>query len=376
MKRSVVAAVGVAALVAACVLGWTRVHQEREFRRLIAAGDSALAGGRTFEAIEAFSGAIALKPRSMLPYLKRGDTYRRRREYASALRDLRQSESLDPTAVRPLEQLGDTYSGMGEHGRALESYKAYLTLDDRAPRLLYKVALAHYQGGDAVAAVDPLRRAMAIDDRLVEAHYLLGMCFRDRNRPGDALRAFRRAVALNPNFAAARAELARLYSSMGRAREEMAQLEALAAIEPADPGRLVGVALAHVRHGHLDAAIVTLERAAQRHRDAPSVHTALGRVWLLTSETNNDPVALRKAIDVLQPAATRSDATSEALTLLGRALFLSGHAAAAERALQQATTRLPVEPDAFRYLADAASRLGHAGIARAARAKQDALTDH
>src|SRR5687767_861623 len=100
MKWPVVIGVAAGSLAVALVLGWMGVRQEREFRRLIAVGDAAVAGGRTSEAIEAFSGAIALKPESMLPYLKRGDTYRRRAEYSAALRDLRQASLLDPTAVR------------------------------------------------------------------------------------------------------------------------------------------------------------------------------------------------------------------------------------------------------------------------------------
>ena len=83
--------VGVAALVAGMVLAVYSVRQDREFQRLIAAGDAALAADRTFEAIEAFSGALTLKRESMLAYLKRGDAYRRQGELTAALRDLRQA---------------------------------------------------------------------------------------------------------------------------------------------------------------------------------------------------------------------------------------------------------------------------------------------
>src|ERR687896_684538 len=81
-------------------LVWYSVRQEREFQRLIAAGDAALAADQTYGAIEAFSDALALKSDSMLAYLKRGDTYRRRGELAAALRDLRLATTLDPSATR------------------------------------------------------------------------------------------------------------------------------------------------------------------------------------------------------------------------------------------------------------------------------------
>ena len=46
---------------AAVLLGWHAVRQDREYGRLLAAGNIALAADQTFEAIEAFSGALALQ---------------------------------------------------------------------------------------------------------------------------------------------------------------------------------------------------------------------------------------------------------------------------------------------------------------------------
>src|SRR5688500_7235983 len=101
MKRLLVASVAVGALTAGVVLAWYAVRQDREFQRLIAAGDAALAQDQSFAAIEAFSGALVLKPESMVAYLKRGDSYRRRGELSDALRDLRSASELDPAAPRP-----------------------------------------------------------------------------------------------------------------------------------------------------------------------------------------------------------------------------------------------------------------------------------
>lgn len=375
MKRLLIVSLGVAALVVALVLAWYSVRLEREFQRLIAAGDAALAQDQTFVAIEAFSGALALKPDSMLAYLMRGDTYRRRGELAAALRDLREAATLDPTATRPIELLGDVNVAMGRYERAAEHYRAFTTLDDRAPGVLYKLAVTHYRHGQPAQAIAPLRSAVAIDDRFAEAHYLLGMCLRERRQDDEALRALTRAVELNPAFAAGREELADLHAEAGRSREAIEQLEALAALEPARVERLVSVGLAYARLGRTEAAILTLGRAADRDPESPVVYTALGRVWLETAELRGDRVALSKAVEALQPAASAPSATSETLTLYGRALHLSGQHPAAERILQQAVTRWPVEPPAFRYLAEAAERLGHVAVALDALSRYVALVD-
>src|SRR4051812_33928147 len=71
MKRNVVLASAGAVLLAGTVSAWNAVRQEREYRRLVADGDTALMRDQTYDAIEDFSGALALKNDSMLAYLKR-----------------------------------------------------------------------------------------------------------------------------------------------------------------------------------------------------------------------------------------------------------------------------------------------------------------
>jgi tetratricopeptide (TPR) repeat protein len=374
MRWPVVIGVAVAALVGAGVLAWTTIRQDREFQRLLAVGDRAVADAQTFTAIEAFSGALALKGDSMLPYLKRGDTYRRRGDMAAALRDLRRAADIEPTAPAPVELLGDVNAAMGRFDRAVEHYRRYVELDDRAPRVLYKLALTYYRHGQSARAIEPLRQAIAIDGRLSEAHYLMGLCLRDAGRPQDAVASLRRALDLNPNLAAAREALGTLFESINRRRESLEQFEALAALEPERSVRTVRVALAYARYGQTETALATLGRAAERYPDDPAVYTALGRLWLEAAGPRNDRVSVTKSLGALRVVAEHPDASSETLALYGRALYLFGSTDAAERVLQRATTRTPVDPVAYRYLSDAATRMRHPTVARAADVRYAALT--
>jgi tetratricopeptide (TPR) repeat protein len=375
VNRPIVVAVTVMTLAGAVTFLWIDARQQREYRRLLAVGDEAMADGQTLEAIEAFSGALTLKPESMIARLMRGETYRRRGEFASAVRDLNDAAALDPTAPRPLELLGDAHAAMGQHDAAASDYQRSLRLDDRAPHVVYKLGLAHYRNGNIPEAIDALTRAVALDDRMAQAHYLLGLCLRDRRPRDQAERALLRAVELEPTFAAAREELVQLYADSGRHRQAIEQLEALSALEPGRPERLVSVGLAYARLGRRDAAVLTLGRAAERHPDSSIVYTALGRVWLETAEGDNDRVALNKSLKALAPVAEHPDATSETLTMYGKALLLSGNTTAAERTLRRAVEQFPVEPAAFTYLATASRRLGHVAVAKDAETKLALLGD-
>ena len=375
MNRLAVLITTLVALVIATTVVWMEVRQEREFRRLIAEGDAALDANRTSEAIEAFSGALAFKPRSMLAHLQRAEAYRRgERDLAAALRDAGEASSLDPTAPQPIELLGDVSAAMGRYDQAVDHYDRYLQLDDRSTRVLYKVALAYVRQGQADRGIEPLRRAIGLDDRFAEAHYLLGLVLRDRGNNDQALTELRRAIALDAALIPAREELADLSLSRGgRVREAVDQLEAIAALEPSRPERVVDVAYALARNGQREAALLTLNRAAERHPGSSVLLAALGRIWLEIAAAENDSSAIRKAIAALQPQARRPDATSEVLTLLGEAQLRAGNVADAERTLQQAVTRQPVVALAYRHLAEAARRRGHSAVARDAEARYSRL---
>ncbi|MCA1563558.1 MAG: tetratricopeptide repeat protein [Acidobacteria bacterium] len=371
MKRAVLAILVLLAGIAT-VFGYNAAARERSYRTLIAEGNTALTADRPFVAIEAFSGAIALKGGSMLAYLKRGETYRRMGDLSAAARDLRRAVELDRSAPRPLEQLGDVSYALKRYTRAADRYLDYVRLDDRSPRILYKLALARYRAGSAETAVHPLRQAVALDDQFAEAYYLLGLCLRDTDHPAEALTAIERAVELSPALIEARGELADLYAALGRTADHIEQLEALAALDQR-PTRQVALGLAYARAGRTDRAVLTLGGAAERYPEHPYVYVALGRVWLESAQTRSDRVALGNALEALQGPVSGADESSEALTLFGRALYLASDGELAERVLQQAVSKTPVDPHAFLYLADAAERQRHFASARESLLKHMAL---
>jgi len=375
VTRRVFLAIGATILAVGAGLAWSAVRTEREFRRLMAEGERATTSRQTLEAIEAYSGALALRPDSMVAHLKRGDSYRVRGDYEPALRDLREATALDSAAPQPLELLADVNAAMGRHDRAIELYRQFLALDERAPRVLYKLGLAYYRTHRTAEALDPLRRALALDDRLSEAHYLLGVCLREEKHPQDGIRALRRAVALNPGLIAAREALADAYRVGGRRREHLEQLEAIAALEPERPQRLVSIAVAYARAGRTEAAVTALDRLGDDLPQDDTLRTEVARAWLVAAAARKDRALTVRAREVIDPMASRADATGEVLALLGQAQLLAGDSLAAERTLQRAVARVPVSPAAFLDLAEAAERLRHLTTARSALIDFASLAD-
>lgn len=358
---------------AAAVYGYMANERERTFRQQLVDGDAALARDDTLAAIAAFSGAIALKPDSMIGYLKRGHTYRKRGEFPAAIADLGKAAELDPSATRPLEELGDAY--LADTPRRYESaashYAAYVKLDNRAPRVLYKLAFARYNARHIDDALEALGQLLAIDDHFAEAYYLLGLCERDAQHPDAARAALEHAITLQPALLHAREQLADLDAVTGRTEDRVGQLKALAGVDPG-PSREVALGLEYARTGQPELGVLTLGRATERYPEYPYAFVALGRVWLEMAQARNDRVALSKALGALEGAAGRDD-SSEALTLYGRALLMEPDLPHAERVLQDATEKMPADRSSFFFLADAAERQGHWAIARRALLDYDAL---
>jgi tetratricopeptide (TPR) repeat protein len=371
VKRILGLAAAVALLAVAGVLLEQRVERDRQYRDLLASGDEHLASGDTATAIEAFSGALALRSSSMVAHLRRGEAYRADRRVDDAVRDLLEAARLAPDSIEPALSLGDLYEAEHDWPRAANWYgQAAVRL--QAPTLLYRLALARYRSGSAAAAIDPLQRIVARDDTAGEAYYLLGLAYRDTRRPDDAIKALERAVRIAPSLLPAREELADLYRTQGRAVDEMAQLQALEVLD-GRPARAVAIALAETRAGQLDASVATLSEAARADPADPAVALALSRVFLTRAERSLDRPSAIRALAILSAAPAAALSTSERIALLGRAEYLSGDWSRAERTLTDAVRTAPVDIEAFGFLADAAERLGHDADARDALANLDAL---
>jgi tetratricopeptide (TPR) repeat protein len=357
---SVLTLAGVAAVVA------NQVMRDRDYRALLTQGDAALRADQTFPAIEAYSGAAALRPDAMLPRLRRGEAYRRRGDIDAAVRDFREAAALDLAATRPREELGDGLYQLQRYTAAIDAYQSALALDDRLTRVEYKLAITRYRSGDLQNTISLLTRVAAGPESTAEMQYLLGLALRDAGRVADGQRAFEKAVAMSPGLIAAREELADLYANARRRSDALEQLQVLAGLDRSHVERQIVLALAEARAGHIEPAVVTLGTALERMPDDPRVYHALGQVWLQDAEARNDRSSLNKAIEALERATIATIAPSDTMTLFGRALLRDGQLDRAEQVLQSATTRFPVDSSAFLYYADAAERLNHLDAARQA----------
>jgi tetratricopeptide (TPR) repeat protein len=373
--RAGLASLVVVAAIAAGAVGVQRLYADRQFRRLLTAGEQALAGGDTKTAIESFSGALALRPSSMVAYLRRGEAYRKQGSTAEAARDWRQAAKLGPDAPQPFMALGDLYDAQGDFGTAAEWYgQADDRLKGQDPALLYRLALVRFKIGAPAQALKPLTEAVAKNDDSADAWYLLGLVQRDLGYLVAAIASLEAAIAIDSRFIAAREELADAYRAANRPVDELKQLQELAVLDP-QSSRKVAIGLAEAEHGQLDGALGTLTRVHDSNPGDARLQLAIARVHLARAEQSKSPTdpAIARALDMLGRALRGAAPRSEGFALYGRALFLSGRHVESERVLREAVATSPVDPEAFMFLADAAESLRHDLLAREALMNLDVL---
>src|SRR5690242_16346760 len=164
MKRAL-ALTGLILTVIAGVLIVQQVSRNRRYLQLVEAGQQALDAGSSYLAIESFSGALTLRPNSMVAYYHRGEAYRAQNREEEAIRDFRAALRLAPEAAQPLIALGDLYDA-SDPAQAALWYGQAARLRSADPVLLYKLALARYRGGAPAESIEPLKQAIARNDSL------------------------------------------------------------------------------------------------------------------------------------------------------------------------------------------------------------------
>ena len=304
----------------------------------------------------------------MLGYLKRGQTYRRRGEFGAAIRDLRRASEIDPAATRPLEELGDAYLADTPHRYAARGGALRGLRQAGQPR-----AAGALQAGVCALPRRPRRRrrstrssgrsrSTSSSPRPITSS---GSASATPSIPTRPARRCERSIELQPTLLQAREELADLYGALG---DGPSAARATRGARGPRPGRVArGHARPRLRARRPDRSRRRDARRAPRSGIPNTLRLRRARARLARDRAGRATIASRssKALEALE-GAVGSDDSSEALTLFGRALLLTSDEETAERMLQDATQKRPVEPLAFYYLADAAERRGHYDVARRA----------
>jgi predicted Zn-dependent protease len=255
-----------------------------------------------------------------------------------------------------------------EAGRLLDEARE---LEPDNPDLWVAIARLRFRGGEHLTAIEAADRALALGPDHAPALLMRALMVRDAHGRADSLPWFEAAVAADPGYVDARAEYAATLGDLGRHREMLAAVRALAEIAPDDARVFYYQAVLAQRGGEPVLARSLLERSGMATDGVPA---ALMLAALIDLDQGNHA----SAAETLDALSQRQPANVRLRDLLARALLLGGREA-------ELVTRFAPEaarPEASRYLltllARAHERLGDRAAAaplleRAARQSYGAL---
>jgi tetratricopeptide (TPR) repeat protein len=237
--------------------------------------------GRYADAIPHYRAALDADPEMAGARFGLGVALARTGKSQDAEKELRAAAQLEPSNPLPYEELGRLYLERGASPQALAAYDSALKVDP-------KLTVAHLMRGDILARSGDTRAALASYQAALEtspdnaqAYLRIGMIEQSRRNWGDAERAYLKVVALDPKNALAFNNLASMATEQLYVNFPRALGWAKKAVELAPDIAIFQDTLGWVQRGmgDRDAALATLERAAQLRNATPVVIYHLGVVY-------------------------------------------------------------------------------------------------
>jgi tetratricopeptide (TPR) repeat protein len=196
------------------------------------------------EAIAASNQALALDTRCMLAYRARGNSFRARGEFASAIANYDRAISIAPNQYAwAYNDRGCTHREMGDLKRAIRDYQHAIGIDRSCADAYTNLGSALEATGDLGHALDWYNLSLKIDPKGAVAYCCRGNAHIKTGNSEQAIADFNSAIEYDPEFADA-------YASRG---------------------------WHHVNRGELDPAIDDLSRAI--HFDSRSASAYNNRGW-------------------------------------------------------------------------------------------------
>ncbi len=198
-------------------------------------GIARLRAGRLHEALEAFQGAIRIKPDLAPAHYNLGNVYAKSDMYAEAIESYKQAIRIEPDLAEAHTNLGVVYGIKGMSQEAIESYR-------EAIRIKPDFALAHYNLGNVYKesgmrseAIESYKEAIRIEPDFAPAYYNLGNAYSESGMRAEAIESYKEAIRIEPDFAEAQYNLGITYDESGLYHEAIEAYKEAIRIKPDYP---------------------------------------------------------------------------------------------------------------------------------------------
>ena len=233
---------------------------------------------QTQKAEETYRRAIEVRPQYWVPYAMLAGFYSDFGRYQDAITQLRRASELVPDNYWPKVQLSANYYQLGQYQDAIQVLQPLAGAQN--DRVLSQLALNYFASGKYETAVSLFEKSVAArgdfanTGSLARAQYWAG----DKDK---ALVTYRRAIALceeqlqvNPRNPDVHILMADYFAKVGQKKDALTHLRRALALQPTLPEYRFWAASVQVQLKDKDAALKSLEQAANGHYSISEIRSA------------------------------------------------------------------------------------------------------
>ena len=225
------------------------------------------------DAISHYRKVLELKPNLFEAELNLGILYLRKKQNAEAVPLLQDAVKQKPDQPRPKRHLADALLASGKAAEAGDLYKQALEKDPKLAAAELGLGQSLLAQGALDEAAPHFRQAATLDANLKSYLMQLATAFEKANRPADAVPLLQEF----PSDVAAHEELGRLYLSLNRPADAVAEFSQSVAVSPT-PANQLALATAYLKNNQPDLAAPILEQALASSPNDYELRMVVGRL--------------------------------------------------------------------------------------------------
>ncbi|GAX42639.1 tetratricopeptide TPR_2 repeat protein [Tolypothrix sp. NIES-4075] len=280
-------------------------------------------------AIQDFTAAIKLNPKSTKAFLDRGNARYQLKDYKQAVADYTQAIQLAPQYSDAFLKRGNAYYSLGNLEQAIADYEATIRLDSNNANAYNNRGRVRIDQGNLQQAIADFNESIRLDPRFAGAFNNRGNARRMLGNLQGVIADFNKALSLNPKYAEAYYNRGLVRYDMGDAQRALADYNESIRFDP--NFSLVYVGRGNVRNdlGDKQGAIEDYTQGIRLNPNFVLAYVSRGNIY-------NDLGDKKKAIEDYTQGISLDPKFASAYDKRGIARALLGDKQGALRDLQQA----------------------------------------
>ena len=251
-------------------------------------------------AVEKYSRAIQLYPKSSTFHSNLGRVYEKQQRWTDAVECYQKTIELQPNNSQAHFKLGCTFLAQNQPADAIDSFQRGLKIQPDCYQAQAGLGNALQQQGRSDEAIACFERALELQPNSYKIHTNLGALYREQGNLNEAIACYQRALQLQPDSHLIHIALGNLYQQTGNLNEAVSSYQRTLQLQPdlfpvhAKLGQL------HQLQGNLDEAVASFRHALQLQPDSYQAHSNLGNALRHQGKLDEAIACYRQALQ-LQP---------------------------------------------------------------------------